>query len=72
MSVGAEIKRRRKDKGITQEELARLVCVTQGAIMQYERGYKLPSLSMLYRIADALGTTPAQILEDGTKPEART
>lgn len=72
MSVGAEIKRRRKDKGITQEELARLVCVTQGAIMQYERGYKLPSLSMLYRIADALGTTPAQILEDGTNPEART
>ena len=72
MSVGAEIKRRRKDKGITQEELARLVCVTQGAIMQYERGYKLPSLSMLYRIADALGTTPAQILEDVTNPEART
>ena len=72
MSVGAEIKRRRKDKGITQEELARLVCVTQGAIMQYERGYKLPSLSMLYRIADAFGTTPAQILEDVTNPEART
>lgn len=63
MSVGNEIKRHRIKNGLTQEELARMVCISQGAIMQYERGYKLPSLSMLCRIADVLGTTPAAMLE---------
>lgn len=73
MSVGNEIKRHREMNGLTQEELARSVCISQGAIMQYERGYKLPSLSMLCRIADVLGTTPAALLSDPSEPkEART
>lgn len=71
MSVGSEIKRRREDAGITQCELAKVVCVSQAAIAQYELGYKLPSLSMLCRIADVLGTTPAAILEAGTNKEVR-
>ena len=66
MSIGNEIKRRREDAGIKQEELARVICISQPMLSQYERGYKLPSLAVLARIADALGTTPAAILEAGT------
>jgi len=71
MSVGAEIKRRREEAGLTQDGLSRVVCTSRTAIAQFERGYKLPSLAMLCRIADALGTTPAAILEAGTAKEAK-
>lgn len=71
MSIGTEIKKHREENGLTQDELARLVCVSQGAIMQYERGYKLPSLAMLCRIADVLGTTPSAILDAATSKGAK-
>lgn len=66
MSVGANIKARREESGMTQAELAKVVCTSRVVIAQYENGYKLPSLAVLARIADALGTTPAAILEAGT------
>ena len=66
MSVGANIKARREESGMTQAELAKVVCTSRVVIAQYENGYTLPSLAVLARIADALGTTPAAILEAGT------
>lgn len=72
MSIGNEIKVRRETAGITQEDLARVVCLSRSAIAQYECGYKLPSLAVLTRIADALGTTPAAMLAGATETkEAR-
>ena len=71
MSVGREIKQRRETVGMTQAELAKRLCVSQGAVAQYELGYKLPSLAMLCRIADVLGTTPGAILEASTGKEAK-
>lgn len=71
MSVGAEIKRRRENVGITQEDLARVVCVSRSAIAQYENGYKLPSLETLFRIADALETTPTAILKAAQRAEVK-
>lgn len=71
MSVGAEIKRRRENVGITQEDLARVVCVSRSAIAQYENGYKLPSIEVLFRIADALETTPTAILKAAQRSEVK-
>ncbi|MBQ3860330.1 MAG: helix-turn-helix transcriptional regulator [Clostridia bacterium] len=71
MSVGAEIKRRRENVGITQEDLARVVCVSRSAIAQYENGYKLPSIEVLFRIADALETTPTAILKAAQRAEVK-
>lgn len=65
MSIGNEIRRRRETAGITQDGLARVVCLSRSAIAQYENGYKLPSLMALDRIADALGTTAAELLAGG-------
>lgn len=66
MSIGNEIKVRREKAGITQEDLARVACLSRSAIARYETGWAVPSLAALVRIADALGTTPAAILEAGT------
>lgn len=72
MSVGTEIRRRRENVGITQDDLARIVCVSRSAVAQFENNYKTPSLAVLVRIADALGTTPAALLEgEFEKPEVR-
>lgn len=72
MSIGNEIKTRREKAGITQEDLARVACLSRSAIARYESEWAIPSLAALVRIADALGTTPAAILEAGTSTkEAR-
>lgn len=71
MSIGNEIKVRREQAGITQEDLARVACLSRSAIARFESGWAVPSLAALVRIADALGTTPAEILAEGTKTEAR-
>ena len=71
MSIGNEIKVRRETAGITQEDLARVVCVSRSAIAQYENGYKLPSIEVLFRIADALETTPTAILKAAQRSEVK-
>lgn len=45
----------REAKGMTQEQFAKLVGVTQGAVAQWENGLTHPSFDKLMRIADVLG-----------------
>jgi len=54
---GANVKARRLQKNLSQETLAEAAGVTQGAIWKIESGNGLPSLSIAFRIADALDTT---------------
>ena len=49
------IKEQRIALGITQEQLAKQLGVTQGAIAQWEKGVTNPSFKMLPRLAEALG-----------------
>lgn len=44
----------RIDKGITQERLAEKIGTKQSSISRFESSMKLPSLSFLYNVADAL------------------
>lgn len=44
----------RKQRGITQMELAQLIKVSQGAISQWENGNSRPTLDNLVAIANAL------------------
>lgn len=44
----------REAKGMTQEQFAKLVGVTQGAVAQWENGLTHPSFDKLMRIADVL------------------
>ncbi len=44
-------------KGLTQQELAALINTKQAVISRVETGQTMPSLSLLKRLAGALGTT---------------
>ena len=54
--IGEQIKIFRRKKGITQEELGRIVGVTTQAVSNWERG-GVPDAQLLPDIADALGVT---------------
>lgn len=53
-SVGANIKARRRELGMNQDELARRLGVTQAHISRIEANVKGPSADMLPAIAEAL------------------
>ena len=53
-ALGREIKRKRKDKGWTQEYLAQLLDRTPRSIMYMENRGQHPSLNVLFKIATLL------------------
>jgi transcriptional regulator with XRE-family HTH domain len=53
--IGASIKSRRKELGITQPHLAELAKVSTNTLYKLERGQGNPSLDILSKLADVLG-----------------
>ena len=49
------IKEMRKDVGLSQTELAKVINVTQGAISQWEKGLAQPTADKLPELAKVLG-----------------
>jgi len=60
--TGIEISRRRKEKGLTQKQLADTLHVTDKAVSKWERGINFPDLQLLEPLAQVLDTTPAALL----------
>ncbi|GIK49891.1 MAG: hypothetical protein BroJett013_25880 [Alphaproteobacteria bacterium] len=56
--VGANIRRLRKDRRATQEDLADEAGLDAGYLGKIERGLENPSLKKLVGIANALGVSP--------------
>jgi transcriptional regulator with XRE-family HTH domain len=68
--IGARIRARRQEIGVSQERLAEAIGVTFQQVQKYEKGINRVSAATLYAIADALDTTVAQLLpEAGPAPE---
>ncbi len=63
VQVGLNMMYARKQQGLTQEQLAELVGITQQHLQRIETAHSVPSLSTLLDIADALGV-PVQKLFD--------
>ncbi len=61
MSVGDNIRRIRKEKGLTQAALANALNVSQQMIGQFENG-KNPKLETIEKIATALGVTAFDLM----------
>ncbi len=55
--IGKKIRNLRKNKGITQEELAEILSVTGQAVSKWETGISVPDISMLPIIARYFGIT---------------
>lgn len=54
MDFGANIKKARESKRLTQEELGEKIGVTGVTIMRYEKNKREPNLDMLFRLSDVL------------------
>ncbi|MBQ6017409.1 MAG: helix-turn-helix transcriptional regulator [Clostridiales bacterium] len=61
-TLGKNIKTYRKNKGLTQEELADLLNVTPQAVSKWESENGLPDVSMLIPLAQALGVSTDALL----------
>lgn len=66
--LGANIRRLRKAKGFTQEQLAQEARMALRYVAGVERGEENPSLRFLVKIAEALGAEPAELLRRNTPP----
>ena len=62
MTMGNVIKKYRKNKGMTQEEMASRLGVTAPAVNKWERGNTLPDVALLAPIARLLGITTDELL----------
>ena len=60
--VAANLRRIRHDKKLTQEELADRVSLSVRYIGSVERGRASPTVTVLGRIANALGVEPSALL----------
>lgn len=60
--LGDLIKAQRKQRNMTQEELARLIGVKRAVISKYETGDIIPSLEQIKKIANAFNTDVVYLL----------
>ncbi len=61
--LGIRIKQLRKEKGISQEELAFKAGLHRTYMSDVERGTRNVSIRNIEKIAKALGVTPSKLLE---------
>lgn len=57
MTTGDIIQEKRTEAGMTQQVLADRLGVNRSLIAQYERGSKVPTVTMAKRIAEIFGCT---------------
>lgn len=62
--VGKRIAYYRKDRGLTQKELAGLLNISYQAVSKWEAGNSFPTVEMLYEIANILNVTVDLLLND--------
>ena len=64
MGIGKRLKEAREMRGLTQEELGRMVGVTGSAITNYEKEVSHPKESVMYALFTALDVEPNFLFQD--------
>jgi transcriptional regulator with XRE-family HTH domain len=67
MSYGERLRKLRKRKGITQEDLAKILNVEKSSVSEYKRG-RLPPLDTAQKIANYFGVSVDYMLGDTDYP----
>lgn len=62
MRIGENIKKRRKERGFTQKDLAAVSNLSQCYLSQLERGDKNPSMSTITALAASLKITIGELV----------
>ena len=70
MSIGERILKMRKERGLTQEDIADALGVTPQAVSKWENDVSCPDIALLPKLARLLGTTTDAILSD-EEPKAQ-
>lgn len=69
-AIGKFITRKRKEKNMTQEQLAEAIGVSNKTVSKWERGISMPDYGTVEGLCRALGITPAELIrgEEGSVP----
>lgn len=67
--LGERISKLRRDKGMTQEELASHLQVTRQTVSSYENGKSEPDIAMLHKLSEALEMEISFLIEGKTPEE---
>lgn len=67
--IGQFLRECRKEKGITQEQLAEMLGVTNRSVSQWENGSNLPDLDILIEMADYYDVELRELLDGERKSE---
>lgn len=62
MIIGERIKKKRIEKGYSQEELGKLIKVSKVSVCGYETGNRVPTLDKFVELVNALDVTPEYLL----------
>jgi transcriptional regulator with XRE-family HTH domain len=60
--IGLNLQRLRRAHKLSQEELADIAGLHQTYVSGIERGIRNPTITVIYRIADALGVEPEELV----------
>lgn len=71
IDVGQKIVSLRKQKGMTQKQLAEMLFITDKAVSKWERGVNFPDISIMKPLADVLEISVSELLglEQSTSEE---
>lgn len=61
--IGGKIRQYRKDRGLTQGELAEKINVTKSRISNWEQGINRPDADIIGNICRALNVSPSDLLD---------
>lgn len=62
MLIGERIRKARLEKGLSQEELGKIIDVSKVSICGYEKGTRTPTLENLMQLLEVLDMTPDDVL----------
>lgn len=62
MIIGERLRKARINKGLSQEQLGKIIGVSKVSVCGYESGMRTPSLEILIKIVDALDLNPNYLL----------
>jgi transcriptional regulator with XRE-family HTH domain len=67
--LGSQLKAAREKAALAQAAAAEAAAVPQASISQFETGTKTPTLSTLYKLAEAYGVNVCELLPGGVLPD---
>lgn len=67
MTIGSRIQALRKERGMSQEELANKLSVSRQTVSQWETGQTAPSIDNIYTLKDIFGVSFDALMSDSRR-----